>query len=81
MVSKVFEKVVNNRINDQLVKCDLFYDLQCGSRSAQSTTDLLTFASDRIASGFNRSGTTRAVALDITKALEKVWQFGVLHKI
>ena len=58
VISKVFEKLVNNRIVDHLEKCGLFSDFQYGFRSSQSTTDLLTVVSDRIAWAFNRSGTT-----------------------
>ena len=36
--------------------------------------------SDRIARAFNSSGATRAVALDIPKALNRVWHAGLLHK-
>ena len=46
-----------------------------------STADLLTVVSDRIASAFNRSGATRAVALDISKAFDRVWHAGLLHKL
>ena len=38
----------------------------------QSTADLLAVVSDRIARGFNRSGATRALALDIFKAFDRV---------
>ena len=44
--SKVFEKLVNNRIVDHLEKCGLFSNFQCGFRSSRSTADLLTVASD-----------------------------------
>ena len=81
LVGKVFEKLVNNRIVDQLEKCSLFSDFQYGFRSSQSTADLLTVVSDRIARTFNRSGATRAVALDISKAFDRVWHAGLLHKI
>ena len=37
--------------------------------------------SDRIARAFNRSGSTRAVALDISKAFDRVWHSGLLHKL
>ena len=37
--------------------------------------------SDRIARAFNRSGATRAVALDICKAFDRVWHAGLLHKL
>ena len=58
-----------------------FSDFQCGFRSSQSTADLLTVVSDRIARAFNRSGATRAVALDISKAFDRVWHAGLLHKL
>ena len=79
--SKVFEKLVNNRIVDHLEKCGLFSDFQYGFRSSRSTADLLTVVSDRIASAFNRSGVTRAVALDISMAFDRVWHPGLLHKL
>ena len=40
----------------------------------------LTVVSDMIARAFNRSGATRAVALDISKAFDRVWHAGLLHK-
>ena len=70
--SKIFEKLVNNRIVDHLENCGLFSDFQYGFRSSRSTADLLTVASDRIARTFNRPGATRAVALDISKAFDRV---------
>ena len=42
---------------------------------------LLTVASDRIARVFNRSGATRAVALDILKVFDRVWYAALLHKL
>ena len=58
VVSKVFEKLVNNRVVDHLEKCGLFFDLQYDFRSSRSTADLLRVVSDRIARAFNRSRTT-----------------------
>ena len=72
---------MNNRIVDHLEKCGLFSDFQYGFRSSRSTADLLTVVSDKIARFFNRSGLTRAVVLDISKAFDKVWQAGLLHKL
>ena len=81
VVSNIFEKLVNKRIVDHLEKCGLFSDCQYSFRSSRSTEDLLTVASDRIARAFNRSGATRAVALDIFKAFDRVWHAGLLHKL
>ena len=63
VVSKVFEKIENNRIVNQLEKNGLFSDFQYGFRFPRSTEDLLTVVSDTFARTFNRSGATRAVAL------------------
>ena len=56
MVTKVFEKLVNNRAVDQLKKCGLFSDFQYGFRSCRSTADFLTVVSNRMTRVFNRSG-------------------------
>ena len=80
VVGEVSEKPVNNRIIDQLEECGLFSDFEYGFRSSRSTADLLTVVSDRIARAFNRSGATRAVALNISKAFDRVWHAGHLHK-
>ena len=80
VVSKVFEKLVNNRIVDRQEKSGLFSNFQYGFRSSQSTADLLTVVSNRIATAFNKSRATRAAALDISKAFDRVWHAGLLHK-
>ena len=49
LVSKVFEKLVNNKVFDYLEKYGLFSDFQFGFRSSRLTADLLTVVSDRIA--------------------------------
>ena len=62
VVSKVFEKLVNNRIVDHIEEFGLFSNFQYGFRSSRLTADLLTVVSDRIAKAFNRSEATRAVS-------------------
>ena len=88
VVSKLFEKLINNRIFDHLEKCGLFYDFQYGFRSSRSTAGPLTVVSDRIVRVFNRSRATRALALDISKAVclflvidsFRLFWMGSLHK-
>ena len=58
-----------------------FFYFQYGFRFSQSAVDLLTVVSDRIARASNGSGATRAVVLDISKAFERVWHAGLLHKL
>ena len=81
MVSRVFVKLVNNRIVDHLEKCGLFSDFQYGFRFSQSTADLLRVLSDTIARVFNRSVATHAVPHDVSKAFDRVWHGGFFQKL
>ena len=81
VVSKVFGKLVNIRIVDHLEKCGFFLDSQHSFRTSWSTADLLAAVSCRIARDFNRFGATRAVALDIFNAFDRVWRTGLPHKL
>ena len=81
MVSKVFEKLVNNRVVGHLDKCGLFSDFHYGVRSSRSTADLLTFVPDWITRASNRSAATQAVAPDVSKVFNRVWHAGLLHKL
>ena len=81
VASKVFEKHVNNRIVDHLETSGLFSDFQYDFRSSRSTADLPTVVSDRIARAFNKSWSTLAVALNTSKAFDRVWHDGLLHRL
>ena len=73
VVNKVFEKLANKRIVNHLEKYGVFSNFQYGFRSSRSPAGLLTVVSDRIATiAFNRSSATRAVAVDIPKAFDRV---------
>ena len=82
VVSKFFKKLVNYRLVGHLVKHGLLSNFQCGFRSSWSTAEnLLYLVPDNIARAFNRSGATRAVALDRSTVFDKVWHAGLLHKL
>ena len=68
VVCEVFEKLVINKIVDHLEKL-AFSDFQYGFRCY------------RIVRAFNRSGATQAIALDISKAFDRVWHAGLLYKL
>ena len=53
-------------------------DFQSSFRSSQSTADLLAVVYDRIARAFGRIEAIRAVALDISKAFDRVWHANLL---
>ena len=58
-----------------------FSNFQYDFRSSQSTADLLTVVSDKIARAFNRFGAIWAVALDISKAFDRIWHVGLPYKL
>ena len=62
-------------------KVNLFKIIKNLFRSSRPTADLPTVVSDRIARAFSRSGATQAVALDMSKAFDRVWHGGLLHKL
>ena len=81
VVGKVCEKLVNNKLVDNLEKCGLFSDYQYSVMSSQSTADLVAAVSDRIARASNSSAATLAVALDIFKSFDRVWHACPFHKL
>ena len=47
----------------------------------RSSADLLAVVSNRIVRVFDRSGATKAVAIDISKVFERVWHAGLFQKL
>ena len=58
-----------------------FSDLQYGLCTFRSTADILTVLSKRIYNSLHEGGETRAITLDISKAFNKDWHAGLLHKL
>ena len=77
----VNNKLVNNTLVNHLEKWVFFSDFKYGFGSSQSTADHLTVVSDRTEKAFNRSGATWAVALDLSRAFDRVWDTGLLCKL
>ena len=72
LLIKVFENLAISRLNDHLKKCGLSGDSEYGFRSSWSIAEFLTVASDIIARAFDRSGATLAIALDASKAFNRL---------
>ena len=79
VVSKIFEKLVINRIVDRLEKCSLFSDFQYGL--GQSTADLLTSVSDRIVRVLLSLGLLELWHLIYPRLLTGFWHACLLHKL
>ena len=80
-LSKVFESILNRKIQRHLSANNLLSDHQYGFRSGRSTGDLLSFLTNSWSSSFVRFGETFAVALDISKAFDRVWHKALIHKL
>lgn len=57
-----------------------FWFLVHGFRSSRLTENLLIVVADRITRAFIKSGTTRTVALDTSKSIDRVWHTGLLDR-
>ena len=81
VMSKLFESVINKRVTQHLTKNNLLCDEQYGFRSSRSTADVLTVITHRVSQALDEGFMTRAVALDISKAFDKVWHKGLILKL
>ena len=71
-LSKAFESILNKRILKHLSAHNLISDRQYGFRKGRSTGDLLAFLTESWSSSLSDFGETFAVALDISKAFDRV---------
>ena len=71
-LSKAFESILNKNILKHLSDHNLLSDHQYGFRKGRSTGDLLAFLTESWSSSLRDFGETFAVALDISKAFDRV---------
>ena len=81
VVSKIFEKLINDKLVRHLESVGFFADFQYGFRYFRSTADLLTVVTEQITRTLNLSGAFQAIALDISKGVDRVWHNGLLCKL
>src|ERR1700755_1995838 len=80
VLSKVFESILNRKIWKHLNSSNLISDRQYGFRKKRSTGDLLSLLSDSWSSALRHFGESFAVALDISKAFDRVWHKALISK-
>ena len=80
-IAKIFESLLNSKLISHLESHHLLSDHQYGFRSARSCGDLLSFVSHIWSSALKEFGETTAVALDISKAFDRVWHKQLLAKL
>ena len=81
ILSKVFESILNKKIWKHLNSSNLISDRQYGFRKERLTGDLLSLLSDSWSSSLRHFGKSFAVALDISKAFDRVWHKALISKL
>ncbi|GFT71472.1 RNA-directed DNA polymerase from mobile element jockey [Trichonephila clavipes] len=81
VLSKLAERIILNRLNDHLQKNDILIPQQHGFRANLSTSHQLLRVVEYVKTGFAENKSTGAVFLDIQKAFDRVWHYGLLYKL
>ena len=75
------EKAINQHLLKYLEGFNIISDHQYGFRKSRSTGDLLAYVTNLWSNAIEQYGESRAVALDISKAFDRVWHEGLLSKL
>ena len=81
LCGKIFEKIVFDQVYAFLDSNRLISTRQSGFRPGDSCIYQLISITSDIYKNFENQDETRAVFLDISKAFDKVWHEGLLHKL
>ena len=80
-IGKLIEKLIENRLSKYLKKNNILINEQSGFRKHRRTTDNLLFLTQKVKEQFNRKKKVCTLLFDISKAFDKVWHAGLLHKL
>ena len=80
-LSKIFEKVLHNRIQSFCIEKNIVPNFQFGFRSKHSTVHALLRLFEEAVLGFNDRKVTIAAFLDIEKAFDTMWVDGLIYKM
>lgn len=80
-LGKTFETLLNSQILEHLEKHHLIHDRQYGFRQGRSTADLLSHLTHTFYQNTEQHGETHTVALDISKAFDRVWHRSLISKL
>ena len=80
-LSKVLERLVCDKLRSYLEDNNLITEAQYGYRRGSSTLDQLLDIYDHIMKKMDEKMITRLIFMDVSKAFDKVWHRGLLHKM
>ena len=79
--SKLFERIVFKHLYNHLQRNNLLSSLQSGFIPWDSTVNQLTFLYNTFFQALDSGKEVRAVFCDISKAFDRVWHRGLIHKL
>ena len=79
--SKVLESIIYNTLLTYFIENNLISEKQSGFRPGNSCINQLLAITHEIFSSFDDNYEVRGVFLDISKAFDKVWHEGIIHKL
>ena len=81
-ISKVFERILNNRLEHFIEDNNILPNTQSGFRKFRSTTDNLVYLTEKIKNTLRKNNTVRYMTFfDVKKAFDKVWHVKLLEKL
>ena len=80
-LSKVFEKIVYNCLYDYCIENNLLSVRKSGFKKGDGTVNRLIYITNNIYKALDAGEEVAMVFLDISKAFDKVWIQGLLHKL
>ncbi|MCU7958379.1 MAG: reverse transcriptase family protein, partial [gamma proteobacterium symbiont of Bathyaustriella thionipta] len=80
-VDKSFERIVFKHLYNHLLENNILTAFQSGFIPGDSTTNQLTFLYDSFCRALDEGKEVRAVFCDISKAFDRVWHKGLIHKL
>ena len=81
VISKILEKIVNNRIVKFLIKNKVLYEGQYGFRSNRSTTDAILDFTGNILDSLNKGQYVLSLFLDMSKAFDSISHHTLYKKL
>ena len=79
--SKVVEKIIGKRIDEFTHQNNILINEQFGFRMNHNTVQQIARFTNQITKEFNNKKHTGAVFLDMEKAFDTVWHFGLIYKL
>ena len=80
-IMKLFERVIEQRLRSYLEDKGFINKYQSGFRQNKSTDNHLLRVSKSVMESFNRGDHAVAAFLDVEKAFDNVWHYGLMYKI